>query len=135
MSNTTVEVAPLPQAEEVLLPPVEAKEDISKGSKPKKTAPKKKARDISELIELATKGMTDKEKENLITYLKSEMHLMENKITALQNNCEQAYAKARRCEEEYAAMERFYKERLSYIDQQLTAFGNAVRLSIVGGLN
>lgn len=134
MSNTTVEVAPLPQAEEVLLPPVETK-DISKGSKPRKTAPQKRARDISELLELATKGMTDKEKENLITYLKSEMHLKDEKLNALDNNCRKAYEKVRRCEEEYAAMERYYKERLTYIDQQLTAFGNAVRLSIVGGLN
>ena len=109
------------------------------GSKPKaskKTAtPKKRARDVKELVNAATKNMTDKEKENLIEYLKSEMHLMENKLEALRNNCEQAYAKCRACEEEYAAMERYYKDRLGYIDQQLTAFGNAVKLSIVGGLN
>ena len=109
------------------------------GSKPKaskKTAtPKKRARDVKELVNAATKNMTDKEKENLIEYLKSEMHLIENKLEALRNNCEQAYAKCRACEEEYAAMERYYKDRLGYIDQQLTAFGNAVKLSIVGGLN
>lgn len=108
----------------------------SKPKTPKKTAtPKKRARDIKELINAATKNMTDKEKENLIEYLKSEMHLMENKLEALRNNCEQAYAKCRACEEEYAAMERYYKDRLAFIDQQVTAFGNAVKLSIVGGLN
>lgn len=109
------------------------------GSKPKaskKTAtPKKKARDIKELIDLSTKNMTDKEKDNLITYFKSEMHLMDNKLEALRHNCESAYAKCRACEEEYAAMERYYKDRLAFIDQQVTAFGNAVKLSIVGGLN
>ena len=135
MLNSNVEVAPLPQAEEVLMPPVEEKEDTNKGSKPKKTATQKKTRELDEIISLATKDLTDKEKVKLITYLKSEMHLMENKLNALQNNCEQAYAQARKCEEEYASMERYYKDRLKFIDQQLTAFGTAVRLSIVGGLN
>ena len=138
--NTTIPseatiAAPLPTAEKVFTEPAKV---VDNGSKPKakKTAtPKKRARDVKELINAATKNMTDKEKDNLIEYLKSEMHLMDNKLEALRNNCEQDYAKCRACEEEYAAMEKYYRDRLGYIDQQLTAFGNAVKLSIVGGLN
>jgi hypothetical protein len=95
----------------------------------------KKNRDVEELVNIAPKNMTEKEKEKLINHYNSEMQLKDGKILALQNNCEQAYAKLRRVEEDYASMERFYRERLAFVDQQLTAFNNAVKLSIGGGLN
>jgi len=133
----TINPTPAIEAEVKAQNEATAEETKTTGSKPsKKTAtPKKKTRDVAELINAAIKGMSDKEKEKLITYLKSEMLGMENKLVAMKNNCEQAYEKCRRLEEEYVAMERYYKERLGFIDQQVTAFGNAVRLSIVGGLN
>lgn len=125
----------LPKAAEVFSEEKEAV-PVKKTRKPRtETAPRKRSRDVEELINIATKNMTDKEKENLIDYLKSDIHGKEKKIKALQNNCEQAYAKLRMCEDEYNAMERYYKDRLGFIDQQVTAFGNAVKLSIVGGLN
>ena len=72
--NTTIPseatiTAPLPNAEEVFTEPVKV---VDNGSKPKakKTAtPKKRARDVKELINAATKNMTDKEKDNLIEYV------------------------------------------------------------------
>ena len=124
----------LPKAEQVF---ADATEENTTAKPAKKETIKKRprAREINELVDAATKNMSDKEKEKLIDHLKSENFLAEQKIEALHNNCEKAYEKLRRCEEEYQAMERYYKERLGYIDQQLTAFGNAVKLSIVGGLN
>lgn len=135
----TINLMPATEAEAEVEAQNEATAEKTKttGSKQsKKTAtPRKKTREVAELIDAATKNMSDKEKEKLITYLKSEMLGMENKLVAMKNNCEQAYEKCRRLEEEYVAMERYYKERLGFIDQQVTAFGNAVKLSIVGGLN
>lgn len=123
----------LPKAETVL--GSKPKKEPAKKETVKKTAPRKKTREIEELIMAAVKGMSDKEKETLILYLKAELNKNENKITALENNCKMAFEKLRLAEEEYASMERYYKERLGFIDQQVTAFGNAVKLSIVGGLN
>lgn len=112
----------------------------SEEKKPEKTETtpktrKRKARDNAELVEATIKSMTDKEKENLINYLKSEITGLENKCEALQNNCEAAYEKLRMIENDYGSMEAYYKERMSYIDEQASAFYKAIRLSIVGGIN
>lgn len=106
--------------------------------KPATTAEKpkrRKTRDIEELLKAATKGMTDKEKENLINYLKENILGMENKVEALRKNCEAAYEKLRMMEDDYKAMEAYYKERMQYINEQTTAFHKAIKLSIVGGIN
>ena len=112
--------------------------DTEKKPEKTETTPKtrkRKARDNAELVEATIKSMTDKEKENLINYLKSEITGLENKCEALQNNCEAAYEKLRMIENDYGSMEAYYKERMSYIDEQASAFYKAIRLSIVGGIN
>lgn len=106
-------------------------EKVEATAKPKK----RKARDNAELIEASIKSMTDKEKENLINYLKEDVLGLENKLKALKSNCEAAYEKLRMMENDYNAMEAYYKERMSYIDEQASAFYKAIRLSIVGGIN
>ena len=47
-----------------------------------------KARKIEEIITLATKDLTDKEKENIINHLKEEVNLRDNQIRALKENIE-----------------------------------------------
>lgn len=135
MKTTNVKEKEVTATPIITEPVMDATTEEIKTTAKKKTAPKKKSREITELVELAVKNMTDKEKENLINYLKDEGYAKDGKITALKNNCEMAYEKLRRCEEEYNAMERYYKDRLNFIDQQVLAFSNAVKLSIVGGVN
>lgn len=101
----------------------------------KKPVKKRKARPYGELVQAAVKGMTDKEKEILITALKDEITGNKLHIESLKNNCEKAYAQARELEDQYKAMEAHYRTKLQYIDEQTSAFLKAVRLSTRGGLN
>lgn len=106
-------------------------------TKPKKKAARKprtpKARKVEDLIEEATRKMTDKEKDILISFLREDTTRLKNTIDALKQNIESAYAQCREVEAQYESMERFYQESLQYIDGQVVAFANAVRKSTVGG--
>ena len=113
----------------------EKKAPVKKAEKKaaKKRAPK--ARKVEELVNEATKKMTDKEKDVLIKFLREDATKMKNQIEALKQNIESAYAKVNKVEEQYNAMEAFYRNNLEYIDGQVVAFANAVRRSTVGGTN
>ena len=104
-------------------------ESSKKPSKPRKP----RARKVEELIEEATKKMSDKEKDLLIAFLREDTTKLKNQIDALKQNIESAYAKVNQVQAEYEAMERFYQESLQYIDGQVIAFANAVRKSTIGG--
>ena len=93
-----------------------------------------KARKIEEVITLATKDMTDKEKENLINYLKEEINLKENQIGALKENIESTRKQLQEAQKMIDECELFYRSKLQYVDQQTNAFVAAVRASIVGGI-
>ena len=93
-----------------------------------------KARKIEEVITLATKDMTDKEKENLINYLKEEINLRENQIGALKENIESTRKQLQESQKMLDECELFYRSKLQYVDQQTNAFVAAVRASIVGGI-
>ena len=105
--------------------------------KPKKTRKPRqpKARKVEELVEEATRKMSDKEKDLLIAFLREDTTKLNNQILALKENIESAYAKVNQIQESYNAMEKFYQESLKYIDGQVIAFVNAVRKSTVGGTN
>ena len=106
-------------------------------AKPKKKSTKQtkrpRARKVEELIEEATKKMSEKEKDLLIEFLRGDTNKLNNQIEALKQNLEVAYAKVNQIQAEYEAMEKFYRESLQYIDGQVIAFANAVRKSTVGG--
>lgn len=93
-----------------------------------------KARKVEELITLATKNMSDKEKENLIDYLKGEINLRENQITVLKENIESTRRQFQEAQRMLEDCEQFYRNKLQYVDQQTTAFVAAIRASIVGGI-
>ena len=93
-----------------------------------------KARKIEEVITLATKDMTDKEKENLINHLKEEINLRENQIGALKENIESTRKQLQESQKMLNECELFYRSKLQYVDQQTNAFVAAVRASIVGGI-
>lgn len=102
-----------------------------KEAKPRKP----RARKVEELINEATKKMTDKEKDILIAFLREDSTKLKNTIDALRQNIESAYAQCNKIEDQYKDMEKFYRESLQYIDGQVIAFANAVRKSTVGGMN
>lgn len=110
----------------------EVTKEIKKVTK-EKTQRAPRARKVEELINEATKKMTDKEKDILIKFLKEDSTKMKNQINELKHNIESAYRKVNNIEEQYKAMETFYKNNLEYIDGQVIAFTNAVRKSTVGG--
>lgn len=88
--------------------------------------PREKTRSVEELITLPVNKMTDKEKAKLIKTLKEANTLLSNKIDAFKQNSETAFAQARAKEEDFDAMEKYYREQLRYIKNQLNAFGAAV---------
>lgn len=120
------------EVQEVIPEVTETKPEKKKTSK-KSRAPK--ARKVEDLIDEATKKMTDKEKDLLISFLREDTTQLKNTIEALKQNIESAYAQCRELEAQYEAMEKFYRDSLAYIDGQVIAFANAVRKSTVGGAN
>lgn len=131
MSELNVEAAVVEAVPEAVETPEETKE-----VKPKKKQTRKpKARKVEELIEEATKKMTDKEKDLLIAFLREDTTKLKNTIDALKENTESAYRQCRELEKQYEAMEAYYQDSLSYIDEQVLAFAKAVRKSTVGGRN
>ena len=104
--------------------------------KPKKKAVKKpRARKVEDLIDEATRKMTDKEKDLLISFLREDTNRLKSTIDALKQNIETAYKQCRELESQYESMEKFYRESLMYVDNQVVAFANAVRKATVGGKN
>ena len=136
MSELNVEAAVVEAVPETVNPVVEGKDE---NPKPKKKATKQtgkpRARKVEDLIEEATKKMTDKEKDLLISFLREDTNKLKNQIDTLNHTIESAFAQVNQVKEDYAAMERFYRESLQYIDGQVVAFANAVRKSTVGGIN
>lgn len=120
---TTKENTPKPKKEEKETK-VEKKTKITR-------APR--ARKVEELINEATKKMTDKEKDILIAFLRQDTTVLKNQITALKDNIEAVHTKMHMLEKQYEDMEKFYRDNLAYIDGQVLAMVNAVRRSTVGG--
>ena len=134
MSEVNVEAAVVEAVPEEVVEPATTEEPKPK-KKAAKTTRKPRARKVEELIEEATKKMSDKEKDVLIAFLREDSNKLNNQILALKQNIEAAYAKVNQIEEQYKAMEAFYQSNLEYIDGQVVAFANAVRRSTVGGNN
>lgn len=112
------------------------KTDTIKPVEEKKTrAPRQKIRSLEELIEATTKSMTDKEKDVLIGHLKELVNANKNKIESLKINAESAYEQARKLDEQYKSMEKFYLQKLQYVDEQTMAFVKAIQLATRGGIN
>ena len=95
--------------------------------------PRVKTRNAEELLEATIKSMSEKEKNLLINHLREELNKKNTQIDLLQNNTKSAFEQTRQTEQQYDAMENYYRDRLGYIDNQVRAFTDAIRLAIVGG--
>lgn len=130
MSDINIEAVVEEATPEVTTP--ESVEEKKPAKKTKQTR-KPRARKVEDLIEEATRKMTDKEKDLLIAFLREDTNKLNNQILALKQNIESAYEKVNLIQADYEAMEKFYRDALQYIDGQVIAFANAVRKSTVAG--
>ena len=101
---------------------------------PKKTRkPREKVRSVDECFELPVTKLTDKEKNNLINELKEALNQAVNQADAYKQNAQAAYEKVRNTEDQYKEMEKFYRNKLKYVDAQTTAFKAAIDEALRGG--
>ncbi len=117
-----VKVVETPEVKEA---PVETK---------KTRKPREKVRTPEECLDLPVTKLTDKEKNNLIKELKESLTLALNQGEAYKQNARSALDKARQTEEQYKAMEKYYRDLLKYVDAQTNAFHAAVNQAIKGGI-
>lgn len=124
--------ATVPVIDEVKQEVKEVKQEIEKIKKVRK--PREKVRPVEETLELSVSKLTDKEKENLIKHLKEANTLLANKVDSYKQNAGAAFEQTRQLEDQYKAMEQFYRGRLQYVDNQLNAFHAAINEAIKGGI-
>lgn len=115
-----VEVTDAPQLEEV---PVK---------KPRK--PREKIRAIEDIIDLPVKKLSEKEKDALIEHLKEANMTNKAQAQLYKQNARSAYEKINQTNDEFKAMEQYYKKQLNYIAVQLAAFQSAVEQATKGGV-
>ncbi len=102
---------------------------------PKKVRkPREKARSIEECYDLPVTKLSDKEKNNLITELKSSLNQAINQAEAYKQNAQSAFEQTRQLEDQYKEMEKYYREKLRYVDAQLKAFHAAINEALKGGI-
>lgn len=102
---------------------------------PKKVRkPREKVRSVEECFDLPVSKLTDKEKDNLIKSLKESLTLAVNQAEAYKQNAASAFEGTRQREDQYKAMEKYYKDLLKYVDMQVKAFHTAVDQAIKGGI-
>ena len=119
----TVEVIEAPTFTETVEEPVK-----------KTRKPRVKVRPTEELIEVPVKKLSDKEKDNLIEFLREQAIELTNKINAYKETTEASFRQTRKMEEDFKAMESYYKKQLNYIAVQLAAFQTAVEQATKGGV-
>lgn len=100
------------------------KKTIKKENKPRK--PREIVRPTKECMAIDPKKLTEKEKINLIEALKAELNVTNMKNACLDDNVIATREQLRSLETQYDAMEQFYRVQLQYIDNQMTAFHQAV---------
>lgn len=123
-----IEHKPVKEMAEAEKPKLEIVKEPKKERKPR--APK--ARAVEELVNVPLKNMTDKEKDLIIEKQKEELTIANNKINELKQNIEAAYKRARSIEDDYKAMEAYYKERMAFIANNTRTFYQSICLATKG---
>ncbi|MBP5596751.1 MAG: hypothetical protein J6Y02_15295 [Pseudobutyrivibrio sp.] len=113
---------------------VEVIETTAEVEEKKTRKPREKVRSVEECFDLPVSKLSDKEKNNLINSLKESLTLAVNQAEAYKQNAASAYEQTRQQEEQYKAMEKYYRDKLKYVDIQLAAFHTAINQAIKGGV-
>lgn len=95
-----------------------------------KKAPK--ARPVEELVNVPPKNMTDKEKDKFITFLQEQLTVAENKIAQFKQNSEAAFTQMRQMEDNFDAMEAYYRDRMAFIQNNAKNFYQSICLATKG---
>ncbi len=109
-------------------------EEVQEKTEKKARKPRAKVRPVEETMDLPVKKLSDKEKDNLIEYLKEESVKLNNQIAAHKDVIESTFKQTRQREEDFKSMEQYYRKQLDYIAVQLTAFKTAVEQATKGGI-
>ena len=96
--------------------------------------PREKVRPVEETLELPVKKLSDKEKDNLIEALREEVTKLNNQSKAYRDTTEASFRQTRKMEDDFKAMEGYYKKQLNFIAIQLAAFQTAVEQATKGGV-
>ena len=110
-------------------------ETPKKPRKKKTETTKAKTRTLDQLLYVDVREMTDKEKTIVIEAQAEELALLRCQNESLHNNCEQAYEKLRLVEEDMQKMDIFYRSKLNFVTEQVTAFAKTIKLATTGGTN
>lgn len=108
-------------------------EEPKEEKKPRK--PREKVRKPEELLEAKPGSMSDKEKCALIKYLKEELCVKEQQIEAYQQNIETTRKQLQEAQMLVEKCEDFYRNKLTYVNNQLSAFVETIKAGIGGGIN
>ena len=127
--DLTIADKPVEEANKPALTLVPAEEKKAKKTKAPR-APR--ARAVEELLKAPKKSMSDKEKDILLEYYEEQIVLADNKIEAFKQNCDAAYSRARKVEENFNSMESYYKERLAFIHNNAKNFYQSICLATKG---
>lgn len=92
-----------------------------------------KARDYTELLEVPTKSLSEKETKILVEGLKEACDAAAAKIEALEANCEAAYKQADTAQKQVKECEVFYMAKLKTLTDMVLANANAT-VEITKGL-
>ncbi len=97
--------------------------------------PREKVRKPEELLEVRTGSMSDKEKCALIKYLKEELCVKNQQLEAYEQNIETTRKQLQETQMLVEKCESFYRNKLTYVNTQLSAFVDTIKAGIGGGIN
>ena len=114
----------------------ETKVEETVKAEPKKTRkPREKVRKPEELMEVRLGSMTEKEKEALIKYLKEQMNVKEQQIKLYEQNITTTREQLQESQMLLEKCESFYRNKLTYVNNQTNAFVETIKAGIAGGIN
>ena len=97
-----------------------------------KAKPRTTTRPIAETVGLPVNKLTDKEKENLIEYLKQGWKMAEDRANGYKINAERAYAQSRELNEALAKVQIEANQKLTYVNQAVSVFAQSILLATRG---
>lgn len=100
-----------------------------------KRKPREKVRKPEELLEVRTGSMSDKEKCVLIKYLKEEICVKDQQLEMYAQNIETTRKQLQEAQMLVEKCESFYRNKLTYVNTQLSAFVETIKAGIGGGIN
>ena len=128
--NTNVETTPVNDTAQVTMSEETLVSAVPTRITPKKAVKKKSTRPIEDLLTAPTKGMSDKEKDNLIAHLREQIVYLENKIGCLDGSFKEM-EQAQRAKEaaQFKALQD-YRQCVNTLVQSISNSNNVANMAI-----